>query len=510
MIPLLTGTETQAIDRETEARGTPIGELMERAGLAVARAASQLAGGAYGRRALVICGKGNNGGDGLVAARHLSRWGMGVDVLLLTDPVSFGEPVSWKLQDLARSGIAPHAYSPARLGRALARADVAIDAIFGTGFRGEPEGDHLEAIRTLNESPAPLVAVDVPSGVEGDTGAVRGVAVLADVTVTFGAPKVGDVLLPGGSHAGWLEIADIGFPADLLRSDLTLTEPSDVGAWIPLRAADAHKRSTGVVLIVGGSIRMTGAPLLVAEGALRAGAGLVTVAVPEPILPAVQAGSLEPTFLGLPATDSGSISEEAWEVIAPELERFDAVAVGPGMSTEPEAAALARRLVVESDIPVVVDADALNAFEGRASELAGRRNPGVITPHEGEFARLFGMPTSEVLEDRVGLARKAAAETAGSVLLKGPLTVVAHPEGQVRVNPTGGPSLATGGTGDVLAGAVAALLARGVAPVDAASAAAYVHGLAGEMAASSTGEGTTASDVASLLPEAIARTLEQA
>jgi NAD(P)H-hydrate epimerase len=234
------------------------------------------------------------------------------------------------------------------------------------------------------------------------------------------------------------------------------------------------------------------------------------VAVPEPILPAVQAGSLEPTFLGLPATGAGSISKEAWDVISPELDRFDAIAVGPGMSTEPEAAAFARRLVTESDIPVVVDADALNAFEGHASELAGRRSPGVITPHEGEFARLFGIPTSEVLEDRVGLARKAAAETAGAVLLKGPLTLVAHPEGQVRVNPTGSPSLATGGTGDVLAGAVAALLARGVSPVDAASAAAYVHGLAGEIAASRTGEGTTASDVARLLPEAIARALEQA
>jgi NAD(P)H-hydrate epimerase len=502
VIPLLTSAETQALDRETVERGTPVEELMERAGLAVARSASQVAGGAYGRRAVVICGKGNNGGDGLVAARYLAGWGMAVDVFLLADAGALREPARSKLAALEREGMKPRPGDGVSISRALDRATVAVDAIFGTGFRGEPEGRHLEAIRALNDGPVPVVAVDVPSGVEGDTGAVRGVAVMADATVALGAPKVGDVLLPGGAHAGVLEIADIGFPRDLLRSELAMVEPSDVGSWLPTRPLDAHKRSTGVVLVVSGSAGMTGAPRLVAEGALRTGAGLVTIAVPEPILSTVQAGLSEATFLGLPATPDGSISEAAWDVIAPELGRFDAVAIGPGLSTHEETAALARRLVTESVIPVVADADAINAFAGRASDLFRRGAPGVITPHEGEFARLFGMPSSEVVLDRVGFARKAASETGGVVLLKGPHTLVASPDGEVRVNTTGGPALATAGTGDVLTGAVAALLARGLDPADAASAAAYVHGVAGEMAGRTLGEGTVAGDVARMLPAA--------
>lgn len=503
MIPLLTSAETDALDRETAERGTPVEVLMERAGLAVARSATQVAGGAYGRRAVVICGKGNNGGDGLVAARHLAGWGMAVEVFLLADAEGLREPARSKLAALEREGPAPRPGGRASIARTLDRAAVAVDAIFGTGFRGEPEGVHLEAIGALNDGAAPVVAVDVPSGVEGDTGAVRGAAVMADATVALGAPKVGDVLLPGGLHAGVVEIADIGFPRDLMRSDLAMVELSDVGAWLPSRARDSHKRSTGVVLVVSGSARMTGAPRLVAEGALRTGAGLVTIAVPEPILPAVQSGLSEATFLGLPATPKGSISEAAWDVIASELGRFDAVAVGPGLSTDEETAALARRLVTESEVPVVVDADAITAFGGRASELLRRVAPGVITPHDGEFARLFGMPSSEVALDRIGFARKAASETGGVVLLKGPHTLVARPDGEVRVNTTGGPELATGGTGDVLTGALAALLARGLDPADAASAAAYVHGLAGEMAGSEGGEGTVAGDVARALPGAV-------
>jgi ADP-dependent NAD(P)H-hydrate dehydratase / NAD(P)H-hydrate epimerase len=503
VIPLLTSSEASALDREMEERGTSVETLMERAGLAVARAAADVAGGAYGRRVVVACGKGNNGGDGLVAARHLAGWGSAVDVFLVDQVTTLREAVTSKLVELQRLGITARPVEASSIGRALARADVVIDAIFGTGFRGEPEGAHLEAIRSLNEAPAPIVSVDVPSGVEGDTGAVRGAAVSADMTVALGAPKAGDVLLPGAAYVGLLQVADIGFPADLLRADLSMVEPRDVRAWLPTRPADAHKRSSGVVLVVAGSTGMTGAPRLVARGALRMGAGLVTLAVPEPILRAVQAGSEEPTFMGLPATSDGVLSEAAWEVLAPELGRFDAVAIGPGLSGDPEAAALARTLVIESGIPVVVDADAVNAFAARATELAGRSAPGVITPHTGEFARLFGLPSAEVLEDRVGFVRKAADETGGVVLLKGPHTLVARPGGAVSVNPTGGPELATGGSGDVLTGAVAALLARGVDPAHAAAAAAYVHGRAGEIAGSWTGEGTLAGEIADAIPEAV-------
>jgi hydroxyethylthiazole kinase-like uncharacterized protein yjeF len=503
VLPVLTAAETQALDRETEARGTSVAILMERAGLAVARAAVGLAGGGYGRRAVVVCGKGNNGGDGLVAARHLARWGMGVDVFLLAERPSFAGPVTTNLEALESAGVPTRSLDAERLGRSLERADVAVDAIFGTGFRGSPEGPHAQAIEALNHGGPPVVAVDVPSGVEGDSGAVRGPAVAADVTVTFGAPKVGDVLHPGAMHAGVLEVADIGFPPELLTSDLWLLEPRDVRAVLPSREPESHKRLSGVVLVVAGSRRMTGAPRLVAEGAYRAGAGLVTVAVPEGVLPAVQASLAEATYLPLPEGPAGSTSETAWEALEDRLTSVGAVAVGPGLSTDEETPALVRRLVRESPVPLVIDADAINAFAGRAGNLALRASAAVLTPHAGEFARLFDMPAGEVMEDRVGLARKAAAETGCVVLLKGSRTVIASPEGEARINPTGTPVLATGGTGDVLTGAISAFLARGLSPLDASSAAAYVHGLAGRLAGARTGEGTVSSDVALALAEAV-------
>jgi NAD(P)H-hydrate epimerase len=477
---------------------------MERAGGAVARTAAAVAGGTYGRRAVILCGKGNNAGDGLVAARYLAGWGTGAVAILLGEDLR--EPAAGNLRRLeATAGARWHPYSGSRLAREVVRADVLVDAVFGTGFRGVAEGPHAEAIGLLNEGAGPMVAIDVPSGVEGDSGLVRGPAIRADVTVALGAPKVGDILHPGAEHAGVVEVADIRFPPELVRSDLLLVEPGDVASRLPTRDAVGHKRRSGVVLVVAGSRRMTGAPRLVAEGAYRAGAGLVTVAIPEGILTAVQGSLAEATFLPLPEGPSGSVSEGAWDEIAARLDGFDVVAVGPGLSIDGEAPAFVRRLVAGSPVPVVADADALNAFAGAGGDLAGRASDLVITPHAGEFARMFGMPADEVAEDRVGLVRKASEEVRGVVVLKGPRTLIGMPGGEVRVNPTGSPFLSTGGTGDVLTGALAALLARGLPPADAATAAVYVHGLAGEVAGRAAGEGATATDVARALPEAVRR-----
>ncbi|MGH2674558.1 MAG: NAD(P)H-hydrate dehydratase [Actinomycetota bacterium] len=508
MLPVLTAAETRDLDRETEARGTPVAALMERAGLAVARAALGLAGGGYGRRAVVVCGKGNNGGDGLVAARLLVRWGMGVEVFLLADTGSLREPAARNLATALDDGIPvlPFDRGPAR--RGLDRADVAVDALFGIGFRGIAQGAAAAAIDELNEGGAPVVAVDIPSGVEGDTGAVHGPAVTADVTVTFGAPKLGTVLHPGAAAAGVVEVADIGFPQALLTADIWLPEAADVRALWPARGPETHKRRSGVVLVVSGSRRMTGAPRLVAEGASRAGAGLVTVAAPAGALSPIQSSLTEATFLPLPEGREGSASAEAWEKVAGRLASVDAVAVGPGLSTDGETPSFVRRLVRESPVPMVIDADAINAFAGRAGDLARREAPAVLTPHTGEFARLFGMPVGEVVEDRVGLARKGAAETGCVMLLKGSRSVIASPDGDVRINPTGTSVLATGGTGDVLTGTVAALLARGLSPLDAAAAGAYVHGAAGRLAGARAGEGTVAGDVARALPEAVLQLTE--
>jgi hydroxyethylthiazole kinase-like uncharacterized protein yjeF len=500
MRPVLTSAETAALDRETEGRGTSVETLMERAGHAVARAAVDLAGGAYGRRAVVVCGKGNNGGDGLVAARHLSRWGMGVDVFLVGAP-SGGAPAAM-LDRLVRRGLAGRSYDLAALSRSLDRADVAVDAMFGTGFRGSAEGPYAEAIDTVNGAAAAVVAVDIPSGVEGDTGSVRGPAVRADVTVTFGAPKVGNVLFPGAAHGDVLNVVDIGFPPDLVRGEAWSLEPEDVLRLLPVRPPETHKRQAGVVLVIGGSRRMAGAPTLVARGAYGMGAGLVTVAVPEEILPVVQGGIPEATFLPLPQGTAGAIAEWAWSPLADRLDEFDAVAIGPGLSTDDGAPEVARRLVARSPAPVVADADAINAFAGRAGEMAGRGAETVITPHLGEFGRLFGVPSAEVLDDRVGFARKAAAETRAVVLLKGTRTVIAAPEGEVRINITGTPALASAGTGDVLTGAVAAMLSAGLPPLDAAAVASFVHGLAAPIAGSAR-TGVMASDLARALPRAI-------
>ncbi len=505
MLPVLTAAETRTLDEATEARGTPVSLLMERAGLAVAHAAAGLAGGAYGRRGVVVCGKGNNGGDGLVAARHLARWGMAVEAFLLDPGVR--EPAAGSRRAAERAGVPVRPFEEAAARRSIERADVAVDALFGIGFRGAAEGRHAAAIGLMNEAPAPVVAADVPSGVEGDTGAVRGPAVHADVTVTFGAPKVGTVLYPGAAETGVLEVADIGFPPDLLGAEVGLLEDRDVRAVWPSRPPDTHKRRSGVVLVVGGSRRMTGAPRLVAAGASRAGAGLVTVAAPESALAAIQATLTEATFLPLPEGREGSVDEAAWRLLAATLGGFDAVAIGPGLSIDGTTPGLVRRLVRESPIPVVVDADAISAFAGRPGDLSRRAAPAVLTPHAGEFARLLDMPVSAVEEDRVGLARKAAAEVGCVVVLKGSRSVIAPPDGDVRINPTGGPVLATGGTGDILTGIVAALLARGVAPIDAAGAGTYVHGVAGRLAGDRTGEGTVAGDVADAVPEAVRRVL---
>lgn len=505
MKPVLTPAEGAVLDQASEARGISTAELMENAGRAVASAAAELCEGSYGRRAVIMCGKGNNGGDGLVAARHLSRWGMRVSVLLLEPAGTLREPAATNAIRLAEDpSVRVHAYSPARAARELERADVAVDAIFGTGFHGIPEDEFADAIDDLNASDVPVVAVDIPSGVNGYNGAVEGDAVWADVTVTFGAAKPGAVLFPGTERAGLIEVAGIGFPPDLVTSDLSLIEEDDVAEWLPIREPDTHKKATGVVCVVGGSRAMTGAVCLAARAAYRTGAGLVTIAVPEGILAIVQPQVPEATFLPLPQTAAGSLAKGAFDELWKHMGEFDAFAIGPGAGRDQETAEFLRAAACAVPEGLVLDADGLNAFEGRPAELRDRgAGRVVLTPHVGEFARLSGEKVSEIEADRIGSTRRLASETEAVVLLKGTRTLIGEPGGEVRINATGSSALATAGSGDVLTGTVAALLARGLEPLEAASAAAFVHGVAGLRAASTLGEGTTALDVADQVAEAI-------
>jgi ADP-dependent NAD(P)H-hydrate dehydratase / NAD(P)H-hydrate epimerase len=450
MLPVLPPVDMAAADAATIAAGTPVDVLVERAGGAVARAARRLLGGVYGRRVVVVCGKGNNGADGLVAARRLSAWGVRAEVVRLADGVD-----------------------PPNLARALARADLAIDAMFGTGLRGPLAGLAANVAEALEAEGIPVLAVDIPSGVDGLTGAVTGPAVRAVVTVCMAALKPGVLFEPGASHAGDLEVADIG--VDPGRPLLGVTEETDVAAWLPPRPMESHKWSVGGVFVVAGSEGMTGAANLVSRAALRAEAGIVVCGLPGEA--AQRASGSEVITRSLPATPGGALDEAAAKEVLDGLERFGALVAGPGLGRSEPTVAAVRRLVAEAPVPLVLDADGLNALAGQAESLRHRPASTLLTPHDGEYQRLAGEPVGD---DRVAAARRLAERSGAVVLLKGTRTVVAAPDGRAAVNVTGGPWLATAGTGDVLSGILGALLARGVAPFEAAAAGAYLHGRAAD------------------------------
>jgi ADP-dependent NAD(P)H-hydrate dehydratase / NAD(P)H-hydrate epimerase len=457
-----------ARDSAAIAGGISEATLVDRAGGAVARHARRLLGGTYGRRIVIVCGKGNNGADGRVAGLRLAGWGARV--------------ARFELAGIDRT----------ELGRALDRADLAIDGMFGTGFRGALEGDAALAADALNSAACPVMAIDIPSGVNGLTGAVRGTAVQADATVCFVALKPGLVLYPGAALAGEIEVADIGIDPNTPPPSLGLTEQADVVAALPPRPPESHKWSVGAVYVVGGSQGMTGAVMLAAGAALRAGAGMVVAGLPGDA--AVRASGGEVITRSLPATSSGALDEDAAKEILDGLDRFRALVVGPGLGRSAATVAAVRRLVAEAPIPLVLDADGLNALDGDVELLARRPAATIVTPHAGEYARLAGEP---VEEDRVAAARRLAERAGAVVLLKGSRTVVADPTGRAAVNATGGPWLATAGTGDVLSGIVGALAATGLSAFRATTAAAWLHGRAADIAGH---EGLVAGDLLHALP----------
>jgi NAD(P)H-hydrate epimerase len=395
-----------------------------------------------------------------------------------------------------------------RLRAELGDADVVVDALLGTGVRGPATGAIAAAIEAINAAGRPVCALDLPSGLPSDGEAPAGPVVRAGVTVTFGLPKLGLVLPAGAAYAGRVEIADLGVPRAWLGEGIraALLEAADVQAALPRRPVDAHKGTYGHLLVVAGSVGKTGAAALVCLGALRAGTGLVTCATPASQQPVVAARLSEAMTEPLPETAARTLSAKAVERIVELLSRMDAVAVGPGVGLDPETQAAVRTLVRDVERPMVVDADALTALADRPALCRDAPAPRLLTPHPGEAARLLGCGVAEVQADRIGSARRLAAESGAVVALKGARTVVASPDGRVTLNPTGNPGMATGGTGDVLTGVAGGLLAQGVAPPAALGAAVYLHGLAGDLAAETRGEaGLVAGDLADALPAAIRR-----
>ncbi|HEY4939442.1 MAG TPA: NAD(P)H-hydrate dehydratase [Actinomycetota bacterium] len=494
MLAVLTPEQMAAADRATIAAGTPSLTLMERAGIAVARAAARATGGTYGRRVLVLAGKGNNGGDGLVAARHLAAWGAFPVVVFPDDPGTLKGDARTNLERLRN--VRQLRFEERGFARELGRADVVVDALYGTGFKGALAGPPAQAVTAVNRSGLPVVAVDIPSGVDGMTGRVDGPAIRATTTVTMGALKLGIVFHPGSEYAGEVEVADIGIVTPQFPKVVGVPEAADVARVLGHRPLDAHKRSVGTAMVVAGSAGMSGAAALAATGALRSGAGLVTIASPASVVTEVHPRVLEATSLRLPETSQGTVAAGALELLLDKAATVDAVAIGPGLSTNPETVDLVRKTIAALENPLVADADALNALAGDPGILEARGAPTAITPHPGELSRLLGISTAAIQADRLGAARRAAERFQSAVLLKGYRSIVADPSGATVVITTGGPALATGGTGDVLTGVTVALLAGGAEPFTAVWAASWLHGRAGDVLERLLGaRGTIAGDV---------------
>jgi NAD(P)H-hydrate epimerase len=491
LLPCLTAAEMRELEgRAIDDVGIAGAILMERAGVAAAH--ELLARLPEAGVATVLCGAGNNGGDGFVVARHLHAAGLAVEVFLTGSASKLAGDARANFDIARRLDVPVHErVAPARLRRAVRRADVVVDALLGTGFSGRPRPGAAALIEAVvGAASGPVVALDVPSGVDSSTGVVEGAVVQAELTITFHAPKVGLVVAPGRLHAGAVVVADIGIPPQLEPAAQVGIAPPALLRAVPLKSARDSKYSAGAVLVVGGAPGLVGAPAMAAHAALRAGAGIAWVAAPPEVTASIAGHRAEVMVRALP---------EGLELAG----RADALAVGPGLGREPEALELAHRLGVEHPGRVVIDADGLFAFAGRLGDLARRRLPAVLTPHEGEMGRLLDRESGWVREHRLEAVRRAAADARAVVLLKGPDTLVADPSGQVAVVGVEAHGLATAGSGDVLTGAIAALLAKGLPPFEATVCAALAHARAGAAAAERYGPaGIIAGDVIDALPSA--------
>ena len=510
---IVTSEEMRRIDRHAiRAMRIPSLALMESAGVRVVEAMARRFPDLPRRRVLVLCGKGNNGGDGFVVARHLRAAGVDCFVVLAADPD--GPSGDARTSALAARGAGveilpaptPTAWAAAR--RRLADRDLIVDGLLGTGLAGPVRGLLAKIVEDVVRAGLPVVAIDLPSGLSGDSSEVQGPVLRAVLTVALCRPKIAHVLPPACLQVGELEIIEIGIPPEAVASvapRLFSIEAADVADVLPARRRDAHKGAFGHALVVAGSEGKAGAAGLAGRAALRAGAGLVTVACPAAARAEVAGFGPEIMTVGLPASEP----EATLDRLLRESAGKSAVAVGPGLGGEPEVVNWIRRFVSASRLPLVLDADGLNAFAGKPSALADAGRTIVLTPHPGEAARLLGSTPQEVAKDRLAAARSLARAAKAIVVLKGMATIVASPDGRAFVNRTGHPAMATAGAGDVLTGVLAGLLAQKQEPLSAVLLAVRAHGLAGELAAASIGEsGILAGDLLERIPAALGRAAE--
>ncbi len=511
---ILKAAEMRRVDRRTiEQLGISGDALMEAAGGGVARRVLSEVPDLAARHVLVACGKGNNGGDGLVAARHLRQSGVRAQVVLLARVADLTGDAAVNAARAASAGVAIEECETeaewSRSARSIDRGTLVIDALLGTGSHGGARGLAAHAIEALNLSGTTIVSIDIPSGVDADSGTLPGITVRAHRTLTLCRPKPCLVLEPAASHAGTWSVLDIGIPDEAVAAesaDLSWLDGPVAARLAPPRPQDAHKGTLGHVLVLAGSLGKSGAAILAGRGALRAGAGLVTVACPASVQPVVASGQPELMTEALPESSKGRLSRLSASPALRLLAQRDALAVGPGLSTDAGTRAVVFEILRRRTSPAVLDADGLNAFSTTARERsrlhAGRQSL-VLTPHPGEAARLLDTTVGAIQGDRLRSARTLAARTSSIVVLKGRRSVIAQPDGEAAINSTGNAGMATGGTGDVLTGIIGALLARGLAAFDAARLGTYVHGAAGDLAAGRFGpEGMIASDLVDTLPQA--------
>ncbi|MBM7854882.1 NAD(P)H-hydrate epimerase [Desulfohalotomaculum tongense] len=509
---VVTAAEMREIDRvAVEEYGIPGVVLMENAGRKVVEVVCrQLNNNVKGKAVTVFVGKGNNGGDGLVVARHLLNMGADVRVLMVADPGELTGDAGLNLAIWEKMGqrVYPiHQPNGINLVKvSLMSTDLIVDAMYGTGFRGTVNEKIGRVIQLINASGIPVVAVDIPSGLEADTGKIAGPCIKATVTVTFGLPKLGMVLEAGGGVIGSMEVVDISLPKQLLYDEKIkrwLLDAGLVKKRLPRRKPDAHKGDFGRVMVLAGSTGMEGAAVLTATACLRAGAGLVTLAVPEKIHHTVAGLVPEVMTLPLPSVE-GALSVKSLDTILEKLENVDVLAVGPGLSRHGETVQLVHQLLPQVKIPMVLDADGLNALAEDKTVLESIGAPAVLTPHPGEMARILGLSIKEVQNNRVPLVQQCAESWGCTVLLKGARTLIAAPEGELYINPTGNSGMATAGSGDVLTGIIAGLAAQGMDITSAAASGAYLHGLAGDRASEHLGShGLLAGEIINYLPQSI-------
>jgi len=514
---LVTAAEMQQMDGETiQSFGIPGRVLMENAGRGATRVLFEKFPAVRDKRLAVLAGRGNNGGDGFVVARYAAQRGLRVVVYLLTraDRVTGDARANLDLLPPLDVPVVeiPDAQSLADRKTAMAHADIWVDAVFGTGLNSDIRGHYRDAIDLVNSFRRPVLAVDIPSGINADNGRICGTCLRADATATFAFPKIGQVVFPGKHYTGSLEVIDIGIPphiADATSPRQRLTTPATVTRGLVRRAPDAHKGDTGHLLVIAGSTGKTGAAVMTCEAAMRTGAGLVSLGAPAGLNTVLETMLVEVMTTPLSETETGALSQKAGNQIEGLLQGKRCLAIGPGLGTDADTGRLVHRLLAGCDIPLVIDADGLNLVAGRTGLLEKLKAPAVLTPHPGEMARLTGMSTADVQRDRVACARNFAAATGTIVVLKGAATVIAAPGGKVHVNPTGNPGMASGGMGDVLTGIIAGLITQGYAPEMSAVAGVYLHGAAADaLAASGTPVGYLASELLDQVPEQLGRLLK--